>query len=91
MTYRIAATKHFEKDVKRCIKRGFDMEKLKTAIRLLETAGHLPAQYKPHKLSGKYSGQWECHLQPDWLLVWIQNDDQLLLTMTNTGTHSDVF
>ena len=46
---------------------------------------------KPHKLSGDYVGCWECHIKPDWLLVWEQNDTELVLHMTNTGTHSDIF
>ena len=46
---------------------------------------------KPHKLSGDYVGCWECHIKPDWLLVWEQNDTELVLLMTNTGTHSDIF
>ena len=46
---------------------------------------------KPHKLSGDYVGCWECHIKPDWLLVWEQNDTELVLLMTNTGPHSDIF
>ena len=51
----------------------------------------LPKEYKPHKLSGNRLGQWECHIKPDWLLVWEQNDNKLTLLMLNTGTHSDIF
>lgn len=60
-------------------------------IKTLETKGRLPARFKPHRLSGKYAGLWECHIKPDWLLVWMQNDEELTLLFTNTGTHSDVF
>lgn len=91
MKYRIVATKRFQKDVKRCQKRNLPMEKLKEVISLLESTGGLPPQYKPHKLSGKYEGKWECHVMSDWLLVWEQFDDELLLIMTNTGSHSDIF
>lgn len=84
-------TKTFRKDVERCRKRGYDMELLKTAIRLLEADGQLPMIYRPHKLSGQYGGSWECHLKPDWLLVWEQNDTELILLFTGTGTHSDLF
>ena len=91
MTFRIIVTRRFEKGVKRCVKRGLPMEKLKRALRLLEETGELPAEYKSHKLSGQYSGLWECHLMPDWLLVWERRDDDLVLVMTNTGTHSDLF
>lgn len=89
--YEIRMTKTFRKDVERCRKRGYDMELLKTAIRLLEADGQLPMIYRPHKLSGQYGGSWECHLKPDWLLVWEQNDTELILLFTGTGTHSDLF
>lgn len=91
MKYKIVATKRFEKDVKRCKKRNLPMDKLKKVILLLEEFGKLPSEYKPHKLSGQYVGSWECHIMPDWLLIWKQDDDELVLVMTNTGTHSDVF
>jgi mRNA interferase YafQ len=64
---------------------------LQTVITLLKETGKLPAQYKPHKLSGNYAGLWECHIKPDWLLVWLQDDNKLTLILTNTGTHSDLF
>ena len=89
--YTVKATKRFEKDVKRCVKRHLPMEKLKEVVRLLEDTGILPAVYKPHKLAGKFAGKWECHITPDWLLVWEQNDTELILLFTNTGTHSDLF
>lgn len=58
---------------------------------LLAETGTLPTHYKPHKLSGKYNGCWECHIKSDWLLVWMQNDKELVLLFTNTGTHADLF
>lgn len=91
MKYRIIATKRFEKDVKRCIKRGLPMERFKKVIELLEETGQLSSEYRPHKLSGKYVRKWECHIMADWLLVWEQYDDKLVLILTNTGSHSDVF
>ena len=84
-------TKTFRKDVARCQKRGYDMELLKTAIRLLEKDGCLPVQYRSHRLTGDYAGRWECHLRPDWLLVWEQYDNELVLLFTDTGTHADLF
>ena len=89
--YTIKYTGQFKRDYKRCKKRGLDMQLLHTAITILSVNGELPAQYKPHKLSGKYDGYWECHIQPDWLLVWQQFDAELLLHLTNTGSHSDIF
>lgn len=91
MKYKIIATKRFEKDVKRCKKRNLPMDKLKKVILLREEFGKLPSEYKQHKLSGQYAGSWECHIMPDWLLIWTQDDDELVLVMTNTGSHSDVF
>ena len=69
-------TKTFRKDTERCRKRGYDMELLKKAIRLLEVDGQLPQTYRPHKLSSDYAGCWECHLKADWLLIWEQNDTE---------------
>ena len=89
--YQIKMTKTFRKDTERCRKRGYDMNILKEAIRILESSGTLPISYRPHKLSGNYNGCWECHLKGDWLLVWEQNDFNLTLLFTGTGTHSDIF
>jgi mRNA interferase YafQ len=89
--YEVRMTKTFRKNTERCKKRGLNMELLKTAIRLLEADGQLPQSYRPHKLSGNYEGCWECHLQSDWLLIWEQNDTELTLLFTGTGTHSDLF
>ncbi len=91
MRYQIVVTNRFKKDIKRCQKRNLPMEKLKEVVRILEENGELPLQYKAHKLSGQYAGKWECHILPDWLLVWEQHDDELVLIMINTGSHSDIF
>ena len=89
--YKLNTTNQFEKDLKRCVKRGFPIEELRKVIGLLVSDGKLPQQYKPHKLSGTHSGEWECHIKPDWLLLWEQNDIELTLLMLNTGTHTDIF
>lgn len=89
--YRYLATTQFKKDVKHCIKRGKPIEELKSVVEQLLESGQLPARYKPHKLAGPLTGLWECHIQPDWLLIWEQRDDELIMIMTRTGTHSDVF
>ncbi len=91
MKYTVSYTNRFQKDYKLCKKRGLDIEILKKAISILAATGTLPSKYKPHSLKGKYIGKMECHLQPDWLLVWEQNDHELILLFTNTGTHSDLF
>jgi mRNA interferase YafQ len=89
--YTILYTNRFKKDVKKCAKRGLDISILKEVIRILTQTGTLPPQYKTHRLKGRYNSKVECHLQPDWLLVWQQNDKELILLFTNTGTHADLF
>jgi mRNA interferase YafQ len=89
--YGIKATHRFKKDVKRCQARGLDLSLLETAVDILQHTGTLPPEYKPHRLQGSYGGYWECHIKPDWLLIWQQDDTQLVLLLTNTGTHSDLF
>ena len=89
--YSIDYSKRFKKDMKRCQKRGPNLQLILDAIALLRTTGMLPAQYRPHKLSGDKNGQWECHIEPDWLMIWEQNDTELTLLFLQTGTHSDLF
>ena len=64
---------------------------LKEVIRILSEEGKLPPTYHAHTLQGKYKDLWECHIQPDWLLVWEQNDKEFILYFLSTGTHSDLF
>ena len=89
--YSIQMTKAFRKDTELCKKRGYDMSVLSKAIHLLEVNGCLPKSYRPHKLSGQYDGSWEAHIKGDWLLLWQQNDTELILLFIGTGTHSDIF
>ena len=89
--YRIRFTGEFKRQMKLCERPGYDMEQLRAAIRILSTEGKLPAEYLPHQLHGNRRGQWECHIQPDWLLIWEQHDQELILVMLNTGTHADLF
>lgn len=89
--YKISFSNQFKKDYKLCKKRGYDISKLEEVIIMLQKNGKLPSKYKPHVLKGNYTGLWECHIKPDWLLVWLQDDNELTLLLTNTGTHSDLF
>lgn len=91
MSYIIRYTSNFKKAYKRCKKRGLDMLLLKEVIRILSEEGKLPPTYHAHTLQGKYKDLWECHIQPDWLLVWEQNDKEVILYFLSTGTHSDLF
>ena len=89
--YSISYTNRFSKDLKRCLKRGLDLDKIHDVIETLRTTGTLPIQYRPHKLRGNLCGQWECHIESDWLMIWEQNDQELRLLFLQTGTHSDLF
>lgn len=91
MEYILKTTKAFKNDFKRCQKQGLPMEKLRSAMETLKHNGSLPSSFRPHQLHGDRKGQWECHIQSDWLLVWEQNDTELILLMLNTGTHSELF
>lgn len=91
MRYTIRYSNLFKRSFKKCLKRGCKEEDFRKAISILAEEGQLPKSYKPHKLKGRYSGYWECHINPDWLLVWEQNDTELILVLVDTGTHSDLF
>ena len=81
----------FKRDYKRIKKRGYDMRLLEKTIELLASGDGLPQEYKDHTLSGDYSGCRECHITPDWLLVYEISDSELILYLLRTGTHSDLF
>ena len=89
--YEVIYTGQFKKSLKLCVRRGLDVQAFKTVIDILQEKGELPKEYRPHKLTGKYKGCWECHIQSDWLLIWEQYDQQLRLIFVDTGTHSDLF
>lgn len=89
--YTIKTTNKFNRDLRKAVKRGLSREDIGKVLSILERDGKLPVQYRPHKLTGDYKGCWECHIKADWLLVWQQNDTELILLLTDTGTHSDLF
>ena len=89
--YQLKYTNRFKKDVKRAVKRGYDISLLEKVINTLQETGSLPPEYKPHILSGSYVGKCECHIKSDWLLIWEQDDETLTLLFLSTGTHSDLF
>ena len=91
MTYRIKPTSLFKKDLKKAQRRGYNMELLTEVIRLLANGETLPEKNKDHALSGEYSGCRECHILPDWLLIYEIANEELILYLTRTGTHSDLF
>ena len=81
----------FKKDFKRVIKRGYQISLMETVIDMLANEIPLPPKYKDHPLAGNYADCRECHITPDWLLIYRKNDRELILTLTRTGTHSDLF
>ncbi|MBE8713826.1 type II toxin-antitoxin system YafQ family toxin [Sphingobacterium hungaricum] len=89
--YQLEQTGQFKRDIKLAKKRGFDTRLLDEVVNNLVENGILPVKFKPHKLLGKYKGFWECHINPDWLLIWEQNETIRLITLIRTGTHSDLF
>ena len=89
--YEIRPTTRFQKDLKRIKKRGFDMALLTEILKQLAAGEDLPARNRDHMLSGDYAGCHECHITPDWLLIYEINGDELILYLTRTGSHSDLF
>ena len=89
--YKTRPSVKFQKDLKRVQKRGYDISLLKNVLNLLVSGEPLPAKYKDHSLLGNYTGCRECHITPDWLLVYEIEDSELILYLTRTGTHSDLF
>lgn len=89
--YAVTATSRFKKDVKALQKRGYDMALLTGIIELLARGEKLPRSYADHGLNGEWSDFRECHIQPDWILIYRIDGKMLVLTLTRTGTHSDLF
>lgn len=87
----IVWTTQFKKDYKLALKRRLDIALLDDIIRALSRGDTLPEKNKDHPLSGNWTGHRECHILPDWLLVYRIDDDILVLTLVRTGTHSDLF
>jgi len=86
-------TTQFKRDFKLCVKRGLDQEKLRTIIDLLKSELPLPQQYNDHSLANSkaYKHARECHIEPDWLLVYKIWQNTLILELLRTGTHSDLY
>ncbi len=89
--YKIRPSAKFQKDLKRIQKRGYDITLLKDVLNLLVNGKILPVKYKDHNLSGNFKGCRECHITPDWLLIYEIAENELILYLTRTGTHSDLF
>lgn len=79
----------FKKDLKRVARRGWDRGKLEASVTMLRLDEPLPMRARPHKLSGGWGGFWECHIEPDWLLIYDSTDTDVFLA--RTGSHADLF
>ncbi|MCL2807683.1 MAG: type II toxin-antitoxin system YafQ family toxin [Coriobacteriia bacterium] len=88
---KLIITSKFKKDAARAKKRGLNTSKLDEIIKNLLKDEELPAKHLDHMLSGEYSGHRECHIEPDWLLIYLKSGDGLFLTAVRTGSHSDLF
>lgn len=86
---KVNSSGRFKRDLKICQKRGYDLHLLESVIDILRIPDQLPIQNKDHFLKGDYSGRKECHIAPDWLLIYEIYEDELYLD--RTGTHSDLF
>ena len=84
-------TKQFEKDLKLSQKRGKDLKKMKTVVEMLLSSNPLPLKCRDHWLSGNYAGRRECHIEPDWLLVYKPHPEENAIIFDRLGTHSDLF
>ena len=86
---RVVHTKQFEKDIKLALKRGKNLSKIKAVITKLTNKETLPERMRNHKLLGKFKHRWECHVEPDWLLIYKLDSDCIIFE--RTGSHSDLF
>ena len=91
MKYVVRPSLKFKKDLKLIQKRGYDLNILTEVIKKLANGETLPTKNKDHNLTGNYNGCRECHITPDWLLIYERLEDELILYLTRTGSHSDLF
>ena len=85
----LRTTKQFERDLRRAKRRRKKLDRLWDIAKTLVRGEQLPARCRRHRLSGEWNRLWECHIEPDWLLIWDETDE--MLTLVRTGTHADLF
>ena len=91
MFFELVLTSGFKRALKRARKRGLDIDRLNEIVDKLQNNIELEARYHDHDLHGTYQGFRECHIQPDWLLIYLRRNDVLTLTLIDTGSHSDLY
>ena len=89
--YQIQITNKFKKSLNLSFRRNLSLELLKEIVHILAKGEKLDVKHRVHILEGYKTDIWECHIKPDWLLLWQQKDDELILILLDTGTHSDLF
>ena len=89
--YNVILTNAFRKDYKLILRRGYNTAFLEEVVEILASGEPLPDKYRDHELTGNFAGCRECHIKPDWLLVYQIREEELFLYLTRTGTHSDLF
>lgn len=89
--YKIRLSSKFRKDFKLCKRRGLKLPLLEDVVDMLSEWKVLPHKYQDHPLTGNYAGYRECHISPDWLLIYAKYDEELILVLLRTGSHSDLF
>ena len=89
--YEIEVTNQYKKNLKKAFKRGYNLALLEKVVDMLASGETLPAKYKNHPLKGEYAGFFDCHIQPDWVLIYKIKKEKLVLLLLDTGTHSDLF
>lgn len=91
MKFEVVKSRRFKKSLKKMLRRGKDINKLEAVVSMLARGESLPARYKDHALSGDLTGLRDCHIENDWILLYYIEANVLVLTLSDTGTHSDLF
>lgn len=91
MKYKVVMSNQFRKDLRLAAKRGKNIDKINKIIKALANGETLDLKYRDHTLIGEYSGLRECHIEPDWLLVYQIDEGMVMLLLSRSGTHSDLF
>jgi mRNA interferase YafQ len=89
MALALLTTTAFERDLRRVEKRGKDLDRLEVIVNQLQAGKSLPSRCRPHALRGNWAGHWDCHVEPDWLLLYRVTDAELILV--RTGSHAELF